>query len=539
MDLTEQLRSLEAAQGDPARLSLAAVDLAFPTLAEEERADIKEALKAAAIPHWCDAAILAAMLGLSTEESTVRLAQLRRLSLVEAFPARGSDAVNVHEASRLALRKLIDAEANERFRSLSASAAEFFKSDSTPAGRIEWIYHLLCADPEIGATTLETNERLWSRVARPEDRYALSLALEELDNTGLVRGRARVWALIVKALARVSRGEAARLAHLADEVLDLAGSLDDRRALREALTLSGDVQLAQRKPMVARKSYEEALVICRELAELDPSNTASQQDLGVAYNRVGWAHEAQGNLSEAKSAFESALEIAQWLAERQPGDASCQSDVAVAHNRVGGVLEAQGDLSGARASFYEAVVIARGLAEQDPNNAGWQAALAMAQNRMGGVFEAEGNLPEARAALDESLAIYQWLAERDAHNMVWQSDLALAYNRVGASLEASGTLGEAQAAFEEAFKINRRLVEQNPGNAEWQRDLAIACWRIARSHCATAADSDALPYYEQAYAILDGLSKGEAAAPDWVNERDLVQSEFEQCRLKVEMGARG
>ncbi len=538
MDLTEQLRSLEAAQGDPAKLSLAAVDLAFPALAEDERAVIKESLEAAAIPHWCDAAILAAMLGITSEESTVRLAQLRRLNVVEAFPARGSEAVNVHEASRLALRKLIDAEANDRFRSLSARAVEFFKSDDTPAGRIEWIYHLLCADPEIGATTLETNERRWSRVARPEDRYALSLALEELDRSGLVRGRARLWVLIVKALVRVSRGEAARLAHLADEVLDLAASLDDRRALREALTLSGDVQLAQRKPMAARKSYEDALVICRELAELDPSNTASQQDLGVAYNRVGWAHEAQGSLSQAKTAFESALAISQWLSEQQPGDASCQSDVAVAHNRVGGVLEAQGDLLSARASFYEALVIARRLAEADPNNAGWQAALSMAQNRMGAVFEAEGNLPEARAAFHESLAISQWLAERDANNMVWQSDLALAYNRVGGSLEASGTLGEAQAAFEEAFKISRRLVEQNPGNAGWQRDLAIACWRIARSHCATDADSDALPYYEQAYAILDGLSKAESAEPDWVSERDLVRSEFEQCRSKIDKGAR-
>ena len=105
MDFTEQLRVLQAAQGDPAKLALATVDLAYPALADAERTALKESLEAAAIPHWCDEAILAALLGITAEESAVRLARLRRLSVVEPFPARGSNAVNVHEAARLALRK--------------------------------------------------------------------------------------------------------------------------------------------------------------------------------------------------------------------------------------------------------------------------------------------------------------------------------------------------------------------------------------------------------------------------------------------------
>src|SRR5208283_1694912 len=53
MDLTEQLRVLQTAQGDPARLVLATVDLKYPKLAEAEREMLKETLEAAAIPHWC------------------------------------------------------------------------------------------------------------------------------------------------------------------------------------------------------------------------------------------------------------------------------------------------------------------------------------------------------------------------------------------------------------------------------------------------------------------------------------------------------
>ena len=37
MDFAEQLRVLQAAQGDPAKLALATVDLAYPALADTER----------------------------------------------------------------------------------------------------------------------------------------------------------------------------------------------------------------------------------------------------------------------------------------------------------------------------------------------------------------------------------------------------------------------------------------------------------------------------------------------------------------------
>src|SRR5512135_1659901 len=176
MDFAEQLRVLAAAQGDPAKLALASVDIAYPALADAERAALKESLEAAAIPHWCDQAILAALLGITAEESAVRLDRLRRLSVVELFPARGSDAVNVHEAARLALRQAMADDLDGGFRGLSARAVMYFRDDPTAAGRIEWIYHLLCADPERGATQLEKLDREWSNQARPEERAALATA---------------------------------------------------------------------------------------------------------------------------------------------------------------------------------------------------------------------------------------------------------------------------------------------------------------------------------------------------------------------------
>ena len=69
MDFAEQLRVLQAAQGDPAKLALATVDLAYPALSDAERAALKESLEGAAIPHWCDEAILAALLGITARKA--------------------------------------------------------------------------------------------------------------------------------------------------------------------------------------------------------------------------------------------------------------------------------------------------------------------------------------------------------------------------------------------------------------------------------------------------------------------------------------
>jgi hypothetical protein len=77
MDFAEQLRILQAAQGNPALLALATVDLAHQGLPVGERSRVKDALLAAAVPHWCDRDFLTALLRTTTEESDRLLGQLR------------------------------------------------------------------------------------------------------------------------------------------------------------------------------------------------------------------------------------------------------------------------------------------------------------------------------------------------------------------------------------------------------------------------------------------------------------------------------
>ena len=206
MDFAEQIRVLQAAAGDPARLALASIDLTFARLADGERAALKETLEAVAIPHWYDDAFLATLLEITSEQSANRVIQLRDLTVTETFRARGPARLNVHQAARVAIRKQLQRDQQDKFRQLSGRAAAWFGTDHTSAGRIEWVYHLLCADPDRGADECRALDQEWNDLGQPGDRYALALALNELETSGLVAGAARAQALACINEARAAIG---------------------------------------------------------------------------------------------------------------------------------------------------------------------------------------------------------------------------------------------------------------------------------------------------------------------------------------------
>ena len=183
------------AKGDPHALSAFAAEFALGACPKAEQEPLRVALDAAAVLHWFDEGLLVKMLDITDDEARKRFKGLKALPFVERYLRGKHDLRNVHESTRLGWRKQFAHEQPERFADLSAKAAACFADDFTPAGRIEWIYHLLCGDPERGATELESLDRNWSSCAHPEDRYALSATLRELEDTRLVQGRARVWVL--------------------------------------------------------------------------------------------------------------------------------------------------------------------------------------------------------------------------------------------------------------------------------------------------------------------------------------------------------
>jgi hypothetical protein len=206
MDFDEQLRILQSAKGDPARLALASVDLLLAARPERERENVREALEAAAVVHWCDETILAALLNITVAEAVTRLVRLRELTFVEPFPARGPGVVNVHEAIRLALRARLHVEDPNRMHAVSARAHAHFANDNASHAVVEALYHRFIAEPKVAERECRKLYRRLSDAGEYEALLALGGILAELldsDQPGLAEGGVRGTALFC--LSRIRR----------------------------------------------------------------------------------------------------------------------------------------------------------------------------------------------------------------------------------------------------------------------------------------------------------------------------------------------
>ncbi|MDM8556234.1 tetratricopeptide repeat protein [Desulfococcaceae bacterium HSG7] len=141
------LNRLESAQTDEAREWLV-MQFTLENLAPE----IRDAVWAAAIPHWFDADFLTAL----TDEplSASEFQTLTTLSFAEEFPEHG---FNIHERTRNLLLKRLWQDEPERYRELSRRAASYCEKQNQDdtAWKIETVYHFLIADPDVGTSLLQ------------------------------------------------------------------------------------------------------------------------------------------------------------------------------------------------------------------------------------------------------------------------------------------------------------------------------------------------------------------------------------------------
>ena len=167
MDPEEILTQLEQAGNDPVNQILLCVYLAYPDASEKEQNNLRFALKAAAIPHWFDVSILGKLLDITDEKADEIVSQLKSLSVIEPFPARGLSTFNVHEKSRLTLRRHLQMHDSTRFRQFSARASALFTNSTPPHEQIERLYHRLVVNPDDAIQELEKLYREWILSAPP------------------------------------------------------------------------------------------------------------------------------------------------------------------------------------------------------------------------------------------------------------------------------------------------------------------------------------------------------------------------------------
>lgn len=309
----ELLAQLQAARM-PEERTLLLVRSLLETLPADQRA----AAWAAALPHWFDADILAALL--QTEQAPALYAVLQTLPLVEPFAGRGHD---VHELSRQAM--LADWWQNRRdeYRMLSGRLADHFAADPAPEAQIEAAYHRLAADEDAGADMLWNLGADWNNAFRYDLASALAeTALEHLE-AGRLAGRGAGWALFWKGQAEARYYHHHEAQATMKRALEFAGG--DRPLQANAIKCLGDVHVMLAEYALARQRYEAALPIYQEIgARLGEAN----------------AIRSLGDVAMGEEAYQTALSIY----ERAAGlyhDLGLPNDEADAFSRMANVYHRQ------------------------------------------------------------------------------------------------------------------------------------------------------------------------------------------------------
>ena len=586
MDYAEQLHILSAAQGDPAALALALVDLTFHADPPGERAALRDALEAAAVPHWITAALLASLLGITEEEAAPRLARLRRLTVVEPFPARGEGACNVHEQARLALRRRLAEQEPERFRALSARATETLASQTSAAARIEHACHLAVAEPARGARAIAVLRQEWDFGGRFEEAQALAAVCEELrglpslapevramvaltlpwlrknhlsaeQRMPLLREAAEIyrelqddWMLglslenLGDVLAAGGRREAARRAH--EEALRvrrrLAPALDavtlaTAGALRNvsvSLNKLGDLDHEQGRPEAARLAYAEGLEVARRLAALDSANTLRQRDVSVSLDRLGDLDREQGRPEAARLAYAEGLEIRRRLAALDSANTGWQRDVSVSLNKLGDLDREQGQPDAAKLAYAEGLEIRRRLAALDSANTQWQRDVSVSLERLGDRDREQGHPDAAKLAYAEGLEIRRRLAALDSANTQWQRDVSVSLERLGDLDREQGRPDAARLAYAEGLEIDRRLAALDTANTQWQRDVSISLERLGDLDREQGRPEAARLAYTEGLQVARRLAAHDTAKAQW--QRDVNYSLHMLGRLLLDEG---
>ncbi|MGB5900020.1 MAG: tetratricopeptide repeat protein, partial [Geitlerinemataceae cyanobacterium] len=129
---------------------------------------------AAAVPHWFDADILAALQPDLAPQAEALYRELQALSFVEVFPEKGH---NLHERTRQAILNHLWETDEEALRQFSQRLAEYFATDETH--RVEEIYHRVVADFQAGSREFDRYIRYLDHNFRRGEAEALLAAMQE------------------------------------------------------------------------------------------------------------------------------------------------------------------------------------------------------------------------------------------------------------------------------------------------------------------------------------------------------------------------
>ncbi|HET8774685.1 MAG TPA: hypothetical protein VFP80_12865 [Thermoanaerobaculia bacterium] len=490
MNFDEQLERIRAAGTDPQAQALATLDIVLSGRPPE----LLRALEAAAIPHWFDETILAAIVDPDLRAAAPEwFRAVTELSAVEPFRTRRG-AYNVHESTRLALRRRLNTASHERFIELTRRAAAAFSDPSTPV-RIERMFHSLAEKPDEAANELRRLE--FELRANPEDALALASVLREYARDPSWSPAVRGWSLIIQTMAQadyVTVDEALGYARQARDCFVAAGSLVGQALAHIRI---GDHLLSRQKAgdlELARASHETALDLTETIVRQQPDSLDTAAYRALALQQAGQYYQLFGQGPDRNRALDmlrQANEIRERVYSAKPDDIRAARSVSISLSYLGKAYldrDEGPDYEPARLALERALEISESILSKRSINAQAVRDVGVAATSLADLLVERrygGDLQRALALYQRSLELSERLYVENPVSVTAARDLALDLMRVGDFLLKRDTNDDfdiALSSFERALEITERLWSSDPASFDIARDAVYVLDRLATLH---------------------------------------------------------
>src|SRR6266436_9073471 len=278
--------------------------------------------------------------------------------------------------------------------------------------------------------------------------------------------------------------------------LELARSKDDDGDIALTLNNLANLDKDQNRPETARKGYEEALKIYRELAQ--KNRDIYLPKVAMTLNNLAMLDKDQNRMEAARKGYEEALRIYREFAQKNPD--TYLSYVATILNNLA-VLHADQDRpEAARTEYEEALKIYREFAQKNPDT--YLPYVATILNNLANLDSEQNRMEAARKEYEEALRIRGELAQKNPDTYL--SDVAQTLGNLASVDVFENRIGTARKRFEEALDIFEQLAARNPDR--FQSDIAKTLGNLASVDVFENRIGTARKRFEEALDIFEQLA---------------------------------
>ncbi|MGO9971320.1 MAG: tetratricopeptide repeat protein [Solirubrobacteraceae bacterium] len=283
----------------------------------------------------------------------------------------------------------------------------------------------------------------------------------------------------------------------------------------------------------ARSLYEEHLRIAERLAEASPG-PMSQQDLGVALERLGELARAEGDIDAARRFLGRQLDVTSGLVAANPGDGQSLAYMSSALEHLGLLEIDHGNIDEAERYLRGA---ANALDEAYPGSADEPSAERL--QMLGRLAEAKDDTKEARRLFEAREQLLRRRAEAEPEAVTTQIAWATSLDQLGDVVLFRGDKEEAMLLYAQAAEIMARLATLLPEDVSIRSRHANAQLKAGDAYLAIDDWTQARPHFECALTIQEGLHRMQPADVDSYRLLGLAcerLSMLEDAKVEVRLG---